>query len=298
MPTSSASVNPQLPDVDVRLIAEIDAALESFLDGVDLPAKLKDAARHAVLAGGKRLRPLLVLRSCEAVGGHHADAMPAAIAIELVHAFSLVHDDLPALDNDLMRRGRPTVHAAFGEAMAILAGDVLLSLAVESAAASPREPLRIVRELASATTRMVDGQVLDTLGGFTDCGSSEEAKLHRIHERKTGALIVASCRMGALGGGAGDTQLDAIDRWAHRMGLMFQIVDDLLDETQSAEHVGKAVGKDRDAGKLTFPGVYGLEVSRQKVRDLDREAAEALRPLGEAANCLTALAHFLATRTR
>lgn len=298
MPASSASVTPSLSDTAVRLIAEIDTALDAFVAGLDLPPKLKAAAQHAVLAGGKRMRPLLVLQSCDAVGGSMTDAMPAAIAIELVHAFSLVHDDLPALDNDLLRRGKPTVHVAYGEAMAILAGDVLLSIAIESAAASPREPIAIVRELAHATTRMVDGQVLDTLGGFSECGSSDEAKLHRIHERKTGALIVASCRMGALAGGATPEHLAALDRWGHCMGLMFQIVDDILDETQSAEHVGKAVGKDRDAGKLTFPGVYGLEASRQKVRDLDREAAEALRPFGERARHLNDIAHFLATRTR
>ncbi len=296
-PTALTAVTPSLSDLDVRLIADVDEALARFLDHADLPDNLRDAARHAVLAGGKRMRPLLVLHSANAVGGSYLDAMPAAIGIELIHAFSLVHDDLPALDNDAMRRGLPTVHIAYGEAMAILAGDVLMSLAFECAAASPREPLRVVKELAHSTTRMIDGQVFDTLGGFAP-GDSAESKLHRIHERKTGALIVSSCRMGGLAGGATEAQLAALSHWGHCMGLMFQIVDDILDETQSAEHVGKAVGKDRDAGKLTFPGVYGLEVSRAKVADLDREAKAALDPLGDRAHHLNDLAHFLATRTK
>ncbi|MFO0828533.1 MAG: farnesyl diphosphate synthase [Phycisphaerales bacterium] len=299
-PASTAVTQPSSPELtpeDLRLIATVDDALKRFLDGTDLPTNLRDAARHAVLGGGKRMRPLLVLYSARAVGGKDADAMPAAIAIELIHAFSLVHDDLPALDNDALRRGLPTVHVAFGEAMAILAGDALMSLAFECAASSPREPLKIVREIATATTRMIDGQVLDTLGGFP-AGVTDEAKLHRIHERKTGALIVSSCRMGAIAGGATAEQLAALDRWGHCMGLMFQIVDDILDETQSAEHVGKATNKDRDAGKLTFPRVYGVEASRAKVVELHREADAVLAPFGAAAAPLIAVARFLATRTR
>jgi geranylgeranyl pyrophosphate synthase len=223
--------------------------------------------------------------------------MAAAIAIELIHAFSLVHDDLPALDNDAMRRGLPTVHVAFGEAMAILAGDVLLSLAIECAAASPVRPLEVVREVATATTRMINGQVLDTLGGFAP-KDDPRTRLHQIHENKTGALLVACCRMGAITGGADRAAVDALGRWGHHMGLMFQIVDDLLDETQSAEHIGKAVGKDRDAGKLTFPGVLGIEASRAEVARLGREATELLAPFGARADPLRDLGRFLATRTK
>jgi geranylgeranyl pyrophosphate synthase len=294
---NAPSSTPSLSERDLRLIAEVDAALTRFLDGAGLPPNLAAAAQHAVLAGGKRMRPLLVLSAADAVGGSVEAAMPAAIAIELIHAFSLVHDDLPALDNDAMRRGRPTVHVAYGEAMAILAGDVLLSLAMASAAASPQEPLRIVRELAAATTAMINGQVLDTLGGFA-ADEGPERRLHRVHANKTGALLVCSCRMGGLAGGADERTLAALTRWGEIMGLMFQIVDDLLDETQSAEHIGKAVGKDREAGKLTFPGVLGIEASRNEVRRLHGEARAILAPLGSRAAALDGLADVMATRTR
>lgn len=285
-----------LTDLDLRLIADVDRALGTFLDAADLPPNLKSAALHAVLAGGKRMRPLLVLHCAAALGGTYEAAMPAALAIEFIHAFSLVHDDLPALDNDRMRRGRPTVWVAFGEAMAVLAGDVLMSLAFESAAASPREPARIMREVATATTQMINGQVLDTLGGFAPSESDRE-KLHRIHENKTGALIVGSCRMGAFAAGGSPEQLAALTRWGKIMGLMFQIIDDLLDETASAEQIGKAVGKDREAGKLTFPGVMGIEESRREVARLDSEARSIIRELGDAARPLQNIADFLATRT-
>ncbi len=288
---------PTLSELDVRLIGQVDAALASYIERRDLPPNLKKAVQHALLGGGKRMRPLLVLHASLAVGGTIEEAMPAAVAIECIHAFSLVHDDLPALDNDALRRGLPTVHVAFGEAMAVLAGDALMSIAFESASASPRQPHRIVHELAHATTHMINGQVLDTLGGFRDSESSLD-RLHHIHENKTGALILASCRMGAIAGGASDEVYDALSRWGRDMGLMFQIVDDLLDETQSAEHVGKAVGKDREAGKLTFPGVIGIEASQAEVRRLHAESARLIAPLGERAKPLHALADFLAHRTK
>lgn len=287
---------PALTDLDLRLIARVEEALGAFLNAADLPPNLKSAAVHAVLAGGKRMRPLLVLHCAAAVGGRYDDALPAAVAIELIHAFSLVHDDLPSLDNDRMRRGRPTVWVAFGEAMAVLAGDVLMSLAFESAAASPKAALDISREVAAATTRMINGQVLDTLGGFAP-SESERARLERIHHNKTGALIVGSCRMGAFSGGANPAQLAALTTWGSHMGLMFQIMDDLLDETASAEQLGKAVGKDREAGKLTFPGVMGIEASRREVARLDAEARRIVRDLGPAAQPLQSIADFLATRT-
>jgi geranylgeranyl diphosphate synthase, type II len=285
-----------LSDTDLRLIAEVDGALAESLERADLPPNLKAAAMHAVLAGGKRMRPLVVLHSAAALGGSIDDAMPAAVGIELIHAFSLVHDDLPALDNDRMRRGRPTVWVAFGEAMAILAGDALLSLAIESAARSPRAAGAIVGEISRATTRMINGQVLDTLGGFAP-EESDRARLERVHANKTGALIVASCRMGALAAGASGDALAALTRWGENMGLMFQIIDDLLDETASAEQIGKAVGKDRDAGKLTFPGVLGIEESRCEVSRLEAEARGILSALGPAAMPLQRLADFLAIRT-
>jgi geranylgeranyl diphosphate synthase, type II len=293
---STAMAPHTLSENDLRLIAEVDRALGAFLDAADLPPNLKAAAMHAVLAGGKRMRPLVVLHSAAAVGGSIEDAMPAAVGIELIHAFSLVHDDLPALDNDRMRRGRPTVWVAYGEAMAILAGDALLSLAIESAATSPRAAGGIVAEISRATTRMINGQVLDTLGGFAP-SEGDRSRLERIHANKTGALIVASCRMGVLAAGGSPEALASLTRWGENMGLMFQIIDDLLDETASAEQIGKAVGKDREAGKLTFPGVLGIEESRREVSRLESEARAILSALGPSAAPLQRLADFLAIRT-
>jgi geranylgeranyl pyrophosphate synthase len=297
---ASTAADP-LPTGSSELLPRIERALTETLEGFagdgGLPEGLLAACRHATLGGGKRLRPLLTLEACAACGGREADAMPAAVAIEFIHCFSLVHDDLPALDNDRLRRGQPTVHVAFGEAMAILAGDALMSLAVEVAAASPRRGGEIVRELARATTRMIHGQVLDTLAGEGVAGTPAE-RLERIHRHKTGALIEASCRMGALAADAAPAWLAALGRYGAAIGLMFQVVDDLLDETQSSEHVGKAVGKDRDAGKLTYPSVHGLEASRRQVAELHASALDAIAPLGAAARPLAELAGFLSARTR
>jgi geranylgeranyl pyrophosphate synthase len=282
---------------DTTLLAEVEAALAGTLDAHELAPRLREAMRYAALGGGKRVRPMLVLRACEAVGGRRADAMPAAVALEFVHCFSLVHDDLPALDNDDLRRGRPTAHKAHGEALAILAGDGLLSVAVEVALDSPRRGAEVARELAAATTGMITGQVYDTLGGFP--GSPDAAtRLRLIHDHKTGALLRAACRMGAIAGNASDADLAALTEYGRAMGLMFQVVDDILDETQSTEHLGKASGKDRDAGKLTYPGVFGVEESRRHVERLLAESLAAVAPLGEAAAPLADLARNLATRTR
>lgn len=291
------TADPSLSQRDRELVARVDATLAAALRGAAIPPNLRAAAEHALLGGGKRLRPLLLIHCATAVGGTLEDALPAAAAIELVHAFSLVHDDLPALDNDLMRRGQPTVHVAFGEAMAVLAGDLLLALATDMAASSPRDALAIVRELARACVAMIHGQVLDTLGGF-ESDETPDLRLLRVHANKTGALLTASCRMGALAGGATPERLAILTRWGSDIGLMFQIVDDLLDETQTAEHVGKAVGKDREAGKLTFPSVIGLEASRREVERLRRDALAALAPLGSAARPLIDVTEYLATRTR
>jgi geranylgeranyl pyrophosphate synthase len=285
------------PAPDATLLAEVESRLERFVEEADYAPNLRDAVAYALLGGGKRLRPLLAMRCAEAVGGRRTDAIEAACAVEMVHAFSLVHDDLPALDNDAMRRGRPTLHVARGEAMAILAGDALLALAVHAACCAPRDPARMVRELAQSTTLMISGQVYDTLGGCPE-SMPPAAKLRTIHERKTGALIRCACRMGAISGGARDAALEAIDGWGAAIGLMFQAVDDLLDETQSAEHVGKATGKDRDLGKLTYPAVYGLERTREEVETLRADAQRAILPLGEAARPLAELTEYMASRTR
>ncbi len=288
---------PLAAPLDPALLDAIERALLGFLEGHPLPTNLRAACLHAVLAGGKRLRPVLVLECARAAGGSLDDAMPAAVAIEFIHAFSLVHDDLPALDNDLLRRGKPTCHVAFGEAMAILAGDCLLSLAPIAAARCPRNGGQIVQELMQATVRMINGQVYDTLKGFPE-GLSDREQLELVHHNKTGALLQCSCRMGALAAGADAPTLAALTSYAESIGLMFQIVDDLIDATQSAEHAGKATGKDADAGKLTYPVVHGLVGSRREVERLRTEALAALAPLGERGARLAALVEYLAARTR
>jgi geranylgeranyl pyrophosphate synthase len=285
------------PPLDPALRALVERELAATIEREPLPPNLRAACLHAVLAGGKRLRPILVLESARACGGAVEAALPAAVAIELVHAFSLVHDDLPALDDDDLRRGRPTCHVAYGEALAILAGDALLALAPLVAARSPVRGADIASELLRATMRMIAGQVHDTLREFPD-DLPEGGRLELIHRHKTGALIEASCRMGALAAGADAPRLDALDRHGRAIGLMFQVVDDLIDATQSAAHAGKATGKDLAAGKLTYPGVHGLEASRREVERLRAEATEALAPLGAAATPLARLSEYMAVRTR
>lgn len=282
---------------EADLLEEIEAHLVRSIDRSSLVENLRDAVRYALLGGGKRLRPLLTLVCAEVAGGRREDALDAAAAVEMVHAFSLVHDDLPALDDDRLRRGRATLHVASGEAMAILAGDALLSLAFETAARSPRHPDRLVAELAAATTAMINGQVLDTLGGFSGDLSREE-RLFEVHRSKTGALIRASCRMAGVAVSAPEKTIELLSRWGEIVGLMFQVVDDLIDETQTAEHAGKAVNKDRAAGKLTWPAVHGIARTRSEIERLSREAAQVVEPLGAETAPLREIADFLATRTR
>lgn len=283
-----------------RPAALVEQRLHALLEECQLPPDLLAASQYGVLGGGKRLRPALVVLSCESVEGDAANSLPAAAALELVHCFSLVHDDLPALDNDELRRGQPTLHVRSGEAMAILAGDLMLTLAfrhlVESGY-SDNTACRLVSELATGTTCMVVGQVFDTLGGMPKDLTPED-QLRLVHRNKTGALLRAACRMGAICGNANDAQLDALTRYGDAVGLMFQVVDDLLDVTQTAEHIGKATGKDELHGKLTYPGLLGVEASRKAVEHLHREAMEALEPLGEAAGPLRDLGQYMAIRTK
>lgn len=280
------------------------AAIESYLDrlatGLRLPANLVEAIRYALLGGGKRLRPLLAWRCCEAAGGLGDLSLAAGAAVELIHAFSLVHDDLPAMDDDDLRRGKPTLHIHAGEAMAILAGDAMMTLAFEHLVTKvPDAPLAdgLVRELSQATTGMIAGQVYDSLGGFP-AGLSDHDKLLLVHRNKTGALIRAACRMGAMSAGkAGQTHLDAITRYAEAVGLMFQVVDDLLDIEATPEQTGKRTRKDAQAGKLTFPGLLGVKESRAEVQRLGQDAADAVNILGPAAKPLIELSERLARRT-
>ena len=282
---------------DDELLAHVERELAHTIANRPLADKLKEAAKYALLGGGKRVRPMLCLHCCAAASGDMRHAMPAAVAIEMVHAFSLVHDDLPALDNDDLRRGRATTHIAFGEALAILTGDALLSIAMEQALSCAIGAAHIAHELASATTDMISGQVLDTLGGFPkDFNAAQQLEL--IHRQKTGALIRAACRMGAFAASANADTLDRLTRWGETMGLMFQVVDDILDETQSSQHLGKSAGKDAAQGKMTYPKIHGLAWSRDYVKELLEHSEHLLKPLGAPAQPLRTMAQSLATRTK
>jgi geranylgeranyl pyrophosphate synthase len=278
----------------------VDHCIAEWVERRPLPGNLRDAVRYAALGPGKRMRPRLVILSCEAVGGRCEDALIPAAAVELIHAFSLVHDDLPALDDDDLRRGRPTLHRRAGEAMAVLAGDAMLGLAVELVVRQMRPRTlapAICEELILGCNDMIAGQVYDTLPEFDGAVPPIE-RLRLIHRNKTGALIRAACRMGALCGGAGEGELRAITGYGEAIGLMFQVVDDLLDVTQTTKHLGKTAGKDAEQNKLTFPAVVGLAASRAEVRRLQEASLALLEPLGETAAGLRELCEYLAVRTK
>ena len=287
----------QLPDIGA-VAASVEEFLRKFVDGRSMPSNLREAVKYALLGGGKRLRPVLTLWACEAVGGQPDRAMPAAGAIELIHCFSLVHDDLPAMDDDDLRRGRPTLHRHAGEAMAILAGDMMISLAFELVGTQVDDAdltKRIGVELSAATGDMIAGQVYDTLGA-EELENNMLARIRQIHRHKTGALIRCACRMGALAGGADQRQLDAITTYAEAVGLMFQVVDDLLDVTQTTEQMGKATGKDADKGRLGYPAVLGIDGTRSEIARLDTEARGALASLGPSAEPLRKICRYMAVR--
>jgi len=275
-------------------------SLDDWLPGAsDAPTRLHESMRYSVFAGGKRIRPILAVLACRAVGGTDAEAMPAACAIECIHTYSLIHDDLPAMDDDDFRRGKPSNHKAFDEATAILAGDALLTTAFEiigTQIADAGVASGVAREVARAAgwAGMVGGQMADLLAEGAE--PSEEA-LHFIHERKTGALIRASVRCGAIAGGATDEQLAALTTYGRNVGLAFQIADDILDETATTEQLGKTPGKDKASKKLTFPAVHGLEQSRAEADRLVAEAKTALAEFGLTAEPLCKLADFIISRT-
>ena len=287
-------------------IEAIDAALVAALrDAPGRPPRLMEAMRYAVLGPGKRLRPRLVLMASRACGGDPADAINCACAVEMIHAYSLVHDDLPAMDDDDLRRGRPTVHRQFDEATAILAGDALLALAFETLIWPPT-PVQAAapacRELAHAAgPGMLVGGQADDLAGLSGAPEGRDATLERleaIHRRKTGAMITVSLRLGALCAGAKPPQLAALTEYGDAIGLLFQVTDDLLDAAGDAAAVGKRVGKDQDAGKLTYPGLLGVEESRAYAAELAKRATTALKPLGPAAEPLHALTRQILQRDR
>jgi geranylgeranyl diphosphate synthase type II len=284
----------------------------TLADHVDVPPRLTAAMRHAVLAPGKRLRPALTLWAARACGRVDETvawqaAAPAAVAVELIHAYSLVHDDLPAMDDDDLRRGRPTCHRAFDEATAILCGDALLPLAFESLAAGLSEAVAgracLVLARAAGGNALVGGQIDDLAveRGWVappDHMSAAEqvAWMERIHRRKTGALFRAALELGGLAVAATAAQLAALDRFGQAFGLCFQIADDLLDAEGDESAVGKRVGKDAARGKLTYPTVLGSDEARRRAVALADEAAAAAAELGEPAAELAALAHWIVTR--
>ncbi len=281
-----------------RRRAEIDAALDRYTQyGSDCPQQLAEAIRHSLLAPGKRLRPQLVLIAAEACGCDYRRAMPAACAVEMVHTYSLIHDDLPAMDDDAMRRGRPTCHIVFGEAMAILAGDALLAQAFETLARTEPADVagRCCAELAFAAgpTMLVGGQVDDIAAEQHGGGISE---LERIHRRKTGAMIRVSLRLGGLVGGADEEQLAALGEYGEKLGLAFQIVDDWLDVRGEEAAMGKRLRKDSEHGKLTFPRLLGAEESRRRAESLVAAACERIKGFGPRASTLEALARYVLER--
>jgi geranylgeranyl diphosphate synthase, type II len=280
----------------------VNRALDRFLPAANVrPATIHKAMRYSLFAGGKRMRPALCLAAAAACAGREADAMPLACAVECIHTYSLIHDDLPAMDDDDYRRGKLTNHKVFGEGIAVLAGDALLTQAFELAAqckAFPRYPHRqLILELASASgsLQLIAGQVADL--------EAEEKKisarqLRYIHERKTSALLCCSVRLGGMSANCSPAQLKALTDFGYHVGLAFQVIDDILDVTQSSETLGKTAGKDTRAQKATYPSIIGLEKSRKIAEDLTAKAFSALSAFRGNADALEALAEFLLKRDR
>lgn len=290
----------KLVAADSELIELVDEHLSEVVASMSMPSNLKEAIRYSLFGGGKRIRPLLCLHCCIACGGAAKDAVSAAAAVELIHTFSLVHDDLPAMDDDDLRRGRPTLHKQTNEAMAILAGDAMTAMAFQLIAQwhGPDDASRVhelTHTLASATNAMIAGQVYDTMGGF-EPSDNDLDRLHLIHRNKTGALLTAACKMGGTSAHATPEQLGSLMHYADAIGLMFQAVDDLLDVTQSAEKMGKATGKDASQGKLTYPGLLGIDGTRAEIDKLLKQALDALSGFDQKADPLREMATKLATR--
>lgn len=298
---SAPSTASQLPDALATAAKTVDATLEQVLPRPHgLHARVHEAMRYATFAGGKRLRPFLVLQSAKLFGVEPARAARAGAAIEVLHTYSLVHDDLPCMDDDDLRRGRPTTHIAYDEMTAVLAGDALLTIAFEilsDAATHPSADVRVklVQRLAQAAGHdgMIGGQMIDMLAPDRTFGAEDVMLLQRL---KTGQLFEFSCEAGAILGEATDEDRARLRAYARDMGLVFQITDDLLDVTSSAEKTGKAVGKDAEQGKATLVSIYGIERARAEAQKLARRAAETLAPYGNAAPELCALPSFLIDR--
>ena len=279
----------QVEDALAAHLKEIEAALGTH-------SRLADAVLYSVKAGGKRLRPILVLETCRACGGRAETALPAALAMELIHTFSLIHDDLPAMDDDDLRRGQPTNHKVFGEGLAILAGDWLATHALGLVAAIRIEPARIPRllqALVDGTERMIAGQAADIEG---ERRPANPELVRYIHRHKTAALLETCCRLGAICGGASEEPTEALARYGQHLGLAFQITDDLLDATGSVEQTGKRVQKDAAATKQTYPAAFGLDESRVQAGREIEAALQALAPFGSRADRLRELAQHMVER--
>jgi len=278
----------------------IDRALDRHLPKANTkPATIHKAMRYSLFAGGKRLRPILCLAAAEACGGKIDKALPLACALECIHTYSLVHDDLPSMDNDDFRRGRPTCHKVFGDGIAVLAGDALLTIAFEivtRAKPTPRYDMSILlREVAVAagSQKLIAGQVADL---EAEGEKATRDRVRYIHENKTAAILTTSVRLGAMSANANQKQLSAITKFGRALGLAFQIIDDILDVTQTSEKLGKSAGKDIAAMKATYPAVIGLENSRAEARRLTGVAHDALSTFGTKAEALHALANYLLER--
>jgi geranylgeranyl diphosphate synthase type II len=282
---------------------EINTALEGFLQKADTSETLWKAMRYALFPGGKRIRPLLAIASCETLGGESLEILPAASALELIHTYSLIHDDLPAMDDDDMRRGKPSAHMAFGEATAILAGDALLTLAFEILSVYPEgkqyneRKLKIIEILSSACGMkgLIDGQIMDLHFEGRKTSSSD---LETMHFKKTGTLIRVCLQAGATMAKASEEEDQMMSRFGEKIGLAFQITDDLLDAQGKKEIVGKETQKDCKKRKATYPSLYGIEASRHAAEMLVAEAKELLQPLGKKGHILSALSDLVLSRDK
>ena len=293
----------RLSPVESRLASlarAVDRALDRTLPPASRPpARLHEAMRYSVFGGGKRLRPALAIMACEALGGTRPAALPGACALEMIHTYSLIHDDLPSMDDDDFRRGRPSCHRAFDEATAILAGDALQAEAFGTIARQVKRPAlaaALTGELAQAAgaAGMVGGQVLDLAGS----SKSNETTLERIHRLKTAAMFRAAARMGALSAGASPTAVNRLGVFGESLGLAFQIVDDILDVSGTVGELGKTPGKDSAQDKATYPALFGLDASRRRAEALKRDSLKAVSFLAKKAGPLVGLAEFIVGRTR
>jgi geranylgeranyl diphosphate synthase type II len=280
--------------------AEVNAAMDAFLPkSKERPATIHAAMRYSVFAGGKRLRPVLCLAAAEACGGEISNALAPACAVELMHTYSLVHDDLPTMDDDDLRRGRPTCHKVYGEGMAVLCGDALLTesfIVLAQTAATKRYGTRdYIAELAETggSRKLIGGQVMDLEG---EGKKLTKRDLVRIHEAKTAALLTTSLRLGAMTANATPAKLEALTLFGHALGLAFQVIDDILDVTQSTETLGKTAGKDQAVEKSTYPAILGLAASRKEAARLTKAAMDALKPFGTRAMRLEEIATHLLKR--